>query len=80
MKNKIRQIYGWLDDNGEYYFISKCLKWSNIPYQDKRHVQAPTDPDRIRILKDFENEDEYLEFLDGFFNVLGFTSDYSGTL
>ena len=78
--NKIHQVYGWLNEDGSYYFVSKCLKGSEVPYQDKKHIKAPTDPTLIRILKEFEDEDESLDYLDACLYLMGFKSDGSGTL
>ena len=74
------QVYGWLNEDGSYYFVSKCLKGSEVPYQDKKHIKAPTDPTLIRILKEFEDEDESLDYLDACLYLMGFKSDGSGTL
>ena len=73
-------VYAWRDKDQEPYFVSKCRADSDARFKDKKNILAPSDPERIVILKEFEDEMASLDFLDRLTYELGFEADGSGTL
>ena len=72
---KTHIVYQWLDTKEEPYFVSKCTKGSEAPFKDKTNILAPSDPERIVILKEFDDEMESLDYLDRLTYELGFIED-----
>ena len=73
-------VYAWLDKDQEPYFFSKCRSDSDVPYKDKKNILALSDPSRIVVLKEFEDEMGFLHYLDRLTDERGFEADGSGTL
>ncbi|AII43240.1 hypothetical protein KR100_07680 [Synechococcus sp. KORDI-100] len=67
------QIYCWLDENSEPYYVSKCRMGSNSPYAKRpaSRVQPPSDRSRIKTLFISKDEREILEKLDRLTYELG---------
>ena len=76
----VHVVYGWLNQDGSYYFVSKALKDSPVISKDKKHSDSPENPEQIRIIKEFDQEEDALEFLDQLVYALGLESDGSGTV
>ena len=76
----VHVVYGWLIKDGSYYFVSKALKDSPVISKDKKNIKTPENPEQIRIIKEFDQEEGALEFLDQLVYALGLESDGSGTL
>jgi hypothetical protein len=68
-------VYAWYTELGKIYFVSKALKGSPVIHQSKKDIPVPEHPNLIRILKEFTDEDESLEFLDELVFALGLESD-----
>ena len=47
MNNHSYIVYTWRDKDQEPYFVSKCRSDSDAPNKDKKHILAPSDPERI---------------------------------
>ena len=73
-------VYGWMKPDGLYYFVSKAVKDSPVIAKDKKNIQAPDNPEQISIIKEFDQEEDALGFLDQLVYALGLESDGSGTL
>ena len=80
MNNHSYIVYAWHDKDQEPYFVSECRSDSDAPFKDKKNILAPSDPSRIVVLKEFENEMDALDYLDQLTYELGFEADGSGTL
>ena len=80
MNNHSYIVYAWRDKDQEPYFVSKCRSDSDAPYKDKKNILAPSDPSRIVVLKEFEDEMDSLDYFDRLTYELGFEADGSGTL
>ena len=48
----VHVVYGWLNQDGSYYFVSKALKDRPVISKDKKHNQSPEDPEQIRIIQE----------------------------
>ena len=79
-KKPVHVVYGWMKSDGHYYIISKAVKDSPVITKDKKNIQAPDNPEQIRIIKEFDQEEDALEFLDQLVYALGLESNWSGTL
>ena len=75
----VHAVYGWYEETGKIYFISKALKGSPVIWQDKKNIQAPDKPELVRIIREFNDEDESLEFLDQLVFALGL-EEFGGSL
>ena len=77
MNNQTHVVYGCVKPDGLYYFVSKALKDSPVISKDKKNIQAPENHEQIRIIKEFDQEEDALEFLDQLVYALGLESDGS---
>ena len=75
----VHAVYGWYEETGKIYFVSKALKGSPVIWQDKKNIQAPDKPELVRIIREFDDEDESLEFLDQLVFALGL-EEFGGSL
>ncbi len=67
------QIYAWLDENYEPYYLSKCRTGSTAPYKKRAgtDIQPPDDKARIKTLFKGTDERELIEKLDELHYELG---------
>ena len=78
------QVYAWLKEDGEPYYVSKCRLGSNAPYTPRKHndMNPPTDRRFIRTLFTTKDEEEALDKLDELQYELGLidATDGAGSL
>ena len=71
----VHVVYSWMKPDGLYYFVSKAVKDSPVITKDEKNIQAPDNPEQIRIIKEFDQEEDALEFIDQLVYALVLESD-----
>ena len=73
-------IYGWFNDEGICYWISKCRSSSRVPYKKRpsARIQPPEDRNLIKILFRSNDEEEVIQKLDELQYSLGLVDAGSG--